>query len=401
MNRKLREKADLAAIFHGDYVTTKSGECFVITHTFPVGTSHGRIHLQAKEPNNQKVLEWIGKQSNMRKLDVNRALFFDTETTGLSSGTGTHIFLAGFGYFAEDNYIIKQYFLRDYDEEKPFLEAIEQLLQGFDAIISYNGKSYDWPMLQTRYIFNKMTCALERPLHLDLLHTARRIWKRRLQDCSLQSVESHILDFHRQHDIPGALIPQVYFQYLRDQNAEPLQQVFQHNVWDIVSLAVLYNYVLDVYSEPIRHLTDVDDLHGIAHSMDNQKVFDQAIVIYENILNRTNKQNHWHEVAWKLSLCYKRSGNWDAAVTLWESISRKGGNQLESYVELAKYYEHRERNYEQAESVIKRAQESVSVLEQLRPWLQLTDFWNEMTYRLTRIRNKAAGLIAEDESFES
>lgn len=390
------EKADLTNFFDGTFIETAHGPCFVMTHRYSLGVKHGTFPIELFDLDHPHALELMGKNTALREMSLQNALFFDTETTGLSSGTGTHIFLAGFGYFTDDAYEVKQFFLRDYDEEQAFLSAINNFLESYQTIISYNGKSYDWPMMQTRYVSNKMTCPMSQPPHLDLLHTSRRIWKRRLQDCSLQNIESRILGFARKDDIPGALIPQMYFSYLQDQNPEPLRQVFQHNVWDIVSLAILLQRLYAIYTDPWKHLSNNEDLLSLARALDNQKEWDACIPLYKRSMDQSNNRGEWYEAAMQLSMCCKRIGDWEQAIQLWNKMIQEKASQLEPYIELAKYYEHVQRQYDQAMEIVQKALTTIELIVQLRPQYEYTEPRDALQHRLRRIKQKASGLISPE-----
>ena len=367
---------------------TPYGNCFVASKFYPSNFKFGSIDISQANTINHETISTIGKDERLKALDLKKTLFFDTETTGLSSGTGTHIFLAGFGYYTENGYVIKQYFLRDFDEEKAFIFAINQLFEKFTGLISYNGKSFDWPQLQTRFIYHRQKNVLQNPLHLDLLHTARRIWKRRLTDCSLQNIERQILNFHRKDDIPGAFIPNIYFQYLQDKNPVPLVKIFQHNILDILALAALFNQVIKIYEAPFINLTDVSDLISLANSFKNLKKWDHAINIYEKLLEKDHNSKIKNEIAYQLSFNYKRLGKRELAAKSWNFVIANGFNKIEPFIELAKYYEHYNRDYKKAENIINQAFKLIDIQEELNDNYDLSDYRNDLTYRLKRIKRK-------------
>ena len=158
-----------------------------------------------------------------------RWAFLDTETTGLAGGTGTYAFLIGVGRICDDGFRVRQFFLREYGEERSALWALREHLEQFDVLITYNGKSYDQPLLETRYQMTRQKPPFARMAHLDLLFGARRLWKLRLENCRLVQLEQQILGMFREGDLAGELIPYVYFEYLRSQDATRLVPIFHHN----------------------------------------------------------------------------------------------------------------------------------------------------------------------------
>ena len=381
-------KHGIEQFMEGEEVATPYGPCFVKTMIFDGAYYHGSISVTRIDYITSKILSSLGKDETLRMMDLKKTLFFDTETTGLSSGAGTYIFLAGFDYFENDRLIIKQFFLRDFDEELAFLYAVNELLKNFSGIISYNGKAYDWPLLQNRFIFSRLNCELNAPLHLDLLYTARRIWKRRLADCSLENIERHVLNFHRVNDIPGSLIPQVYFQYLRDKNPQPLIRIFQHNVLDILSMVTLLSKLSQIFQAPFNYLQERDDLISLAHTFENMKQWRQSITIYEKLLRQYLDRETKGQIALRLSYCYKRLEMWQQAVLLWQNMITDGFNNIEPYIELAKYYEHRICDYKNATEIVIRSLKVLEIAEQLWDDFRLSSVKQELNHRLSRITQK-------------
>ncbi len=165
-------------------------------------------------------------------------LFFDTETTGLSGGAGTMIFLFGAGWSDGQDFVVEQLFLSDFPGEPEFLLAIKRLLPADRALVSYNGRSFDAHLLRTRFLLNRIDD--ESWLHVDLLYHARRLWKSISQDCSLRGIESAILGLDRGEDVPGMEIPGIWYDFLRTGRPGKLPAVFDHNLTDITSLARIY-----------------------------------------------------------------------------------------------------------------------------------------------------------------
>jgi len=183
----------------------------------------------------------FNRKEESKLFNLSDILFIDTETTGLSGGAGTYIFLCSLGYFNNDNFIIEQYFMEDYEHENFMLNNIKNKLNSAQVFVSFNGKSFDIPLLQSRFICNRIKVNLEIP-HIDLLYTSRSLWKRQLPNCQLNTVEQHILGIHRKNDVKSNDIPQIYFNYIRGVNQKMMLRVFNHNAQDIISLPILLIY---------------------------------------------------------------------------------------------------------------------------------------------------------------
>jgi len=270
-----------------------------------------------------------------------RWAFLDTETTGISGGTGTYAFLIGIGVLVNDTFRIHQFFLRDLHEEPDQLAAVDEFLQGFDVLVTYNGKTFDGPLLETRYRLARREPPHERLFHFDLLHSARRIWKLRMSSCRLVELESAILGYQRQDDVPGCLIPPLYFDYLRYGTLRRLEPVFLHNRLDILSLACLTSVVLAALGDPARApLTHGADLYSLARWVGRQGRSDAALDLYLRALRCGLPPEVEQQARWEMAAVHKRSRNYDAALPLWRELGT-----AEAFEELAKYYEHRAGDY--------------------------------------------------------
>jgi uncharacterized protein YprB with RNaseH-like and TPR domain len=163
-------------------------------------------------------------------------LFLDTETTGLSGGTGTYIFLIGVAYFTEKELVMRQHMLLDLGAERPFMEGLKKEIEPFRACASYNGKAFDLPIIRTRFVMAIRSELTVDDSHLDLLHPARRLWRDRFGSTTLRQLEESVLDDGRTADIPGWLIPDAYFHYLRKRDPAIIAPVLEHNARDVISL---------------------------------------------------------------------------------------------------------------------------------------------------------------------
>lgn len=371
---------------------TPFGPIFLRTKIFNVDHEHGNVRLEQFREISRDSLSLIGRDDYLSNVDPSRMVYFDTETTGLSSGTGSYIFLAGVGYFEDSRFVVKQYFLRDYDEESAFLYAVNEALKPFACIVTYNGKSYDWPLLQTRLTCNRLRAPAGLVHHIDLLHHARRIWKRRLDSCSLDTIERDVLNYFRYDDTPGYLIPGIYFNYLRDYQFEPIEGIIEHNLNDIISLAALLIKSDQIIKNPLSSLDHFLDLYSLAHYYDQIQRYEESAVLYQTLMDMRSDTRLMNDVKMKLGYCYKRLNDWDRAIQLWEESIEIGCFRVDAYIELAKYHEHRSGELGRAIMVVQRALASIEVIEQLRTNDDYTNYRAELTSRLNRLTEKISKL---------
>ena len=315
----------------------------------------------------------------------NNVLFIDTETTGLMGGTGTVAFLIGAGYFSEDNFVIEQYIMRDYDEEPPMLYDIKKLMEDYSIIVSFNGKSFDLPLIKTRFILNRFE-RFNFDLHLDLLHSARRIWSF-LDSCSLNSLENNILNFKRVGDIPGHLIPGIYFDFLEKKDLELLSPVLEHNIYDILSLVTLFTHLKEVHLDNVDNLTPHELFH-LGRIKEKDKDYKNCINYLKQSIENSNESTIRYRALKKLSWQYKRVDQYEKAVEIWQEMIEKEKLGIFPYVEMAKYLEHKKKDYDKA---LRYTNESILLLKEKR--LIMSNYDKKLTkleYRKERLKRKIA-----------
>lgn len=276
--------------------------------------------------------------------------FLDTETTGLAGGTGTYAFLVGVGSIEERGFLLRQFFMRDYGEEPSLLARLSQYLERFDVLVTYNGKTYDQPLLETRYRMARARHPFTRLEHLDLLFGARRLWKLRLESCRLVDLERQILGVERHGDLPGEMIPYYYFEYLRTQQAFRLAPVFHHNALDILSLACLTAIVPMAFrapeQAPLRHGTD---FIGLARWLLAEGRREEALRLFRRAVDLGLPDDLLFRTLMDVAREEKRAGRDDAALAVLADLAGSPNPyRLHALEALAKYYEHRERNYAMA-----------------------------------------------------
>lgn len=217
---------------------TDHGELHVVEHRCAPGQQHGARAIHAARTVDADVVATLALDPLMRGLDFSRALYIDTETTGLMGGTGTVPFLIGTAAFEGEQLVVRKLLLRRLGEEAPMLHALAEQLREASCVVSFNGKSFDWPLLRTRFVMNRVK-APPVPPHLDLLHCARRVWKGRMERVRLVDIEREVLGFQRVDDVAGSEIPALYMAYLRGGDVAPIARIIEHNRLDLIALAAL------------------------------------------------------------------------------------------------------------------------------------------------------------------
>jgi len=374
----------------GRLLPTEAGDAFVLETRHPLTEYRGPLPLSWPLDLPGDVWPRLGRVAP--EFDIRRAVFFDTETTGLAGGTGTYAFLVGLGFFDRDHFVVRQYFLRDFPEEEAMLAAIAADLAPFTCLVSFNGKSFDWPLLETRFRMARRRPPLGGAPHLDLLHPARRLWRDRLGSCTLQDLERAILGETRVGDVPGAQIPSLYFEYLRTGDASPLACVIEHNRLDILSLVALAGRMGQMVADPLGPTPDGellggDDLYQLGRLFEARGLLADALACYEGARARGAASVTEAALLRRLSFAYKRAREQQQAVAIWEQMVEDGGLALFPYIELAKYHEHVTHRYELAEALTARA---LAVAEQRRSLAAggAQTEYREVLHRLERLRRK-------------
>jgi uncharacterized protein YprB with RNaseH-like and TPR domain len=336
-------------LLSGQVVETEQGRHFETEKLHPIDTRHGNIEISTLFELAPDLLNLISSGA-IPDSHPTRWAFLDTETTGLAGGTGTYAFLIGVGSIDAEGFRVRQFFMRDYSEEASQLAALARYLEPFDVLITYNGKSYDQPLLETRFRMSRARHPFARMQHVDLLYGARRLWKLRMESCKLTHLESQVLGIEREGDVPGSLIPYIYFEFVRTGRAAKLVPVFHHNVVDIVSLACLTAIVPEAHRAPekisFRH--GADHL-GLARWLQQAGRQDEALKLFQRAIDKGLPDHLLFKTMLELALLHKKQSNETASLQLFTELTESPNPcRARAYEELAKYYEHRERNYAMA-----------------------------------------------------
>lgn len=358
--------------------------------------------------------------------DYRRAAFIDTETTGLGGGAGVYCFMVGVGTFeayqpyapdqlpvapdpdaSPTHFVVRQFFMRNPAEEGSLLVALADLLASYEMTVTFNGRSFDLPLLRQRYTQNRRFLPLDRDAallredrpHLDLLMPARKVWRRRLQSCRLINLEQMILGLYRsEDDVPGHLIPMLYQHYVQTGHAEAMRRVFYHNHEDIVTMVALADHLS-------RAFTDIDtntntntpaptasvqglDWASLGRAHERAGDLAQAEIAYNRALESVRNPSHRSELLASLANLYKRQGRWEQAVETWQNwITSVPGSDPTPYVELAKYCEWEARDLEQAEMWTAWALHN---LQKAHPAARRPSDQRDLEHRLARLQRKRA-----------
>ncbi len=336
---------------------TALGRFLLQEHFYPNEQPHGNLQIRCLQNMPCDAVQAIGAEP-LRFTDAKRWVFLDTETTGLAGGTGTCAFLVGIGMIEDDGFRVQLYFMRDFDEEHAMLDALARTLADHDTVITFNGKTFDVPLLETRYRLKRQRNPFQKMEHVDLLHPARRLWKERLGNCRLVNLEAAVLGVERHGDIPGALIPQRYFDYLRSGDGSKLGAVFHHNVLDIVSLACLTSVLLTMLAAPDgASLHHGQDIRGLARWLNKLGKEAQALGLYRKAIRTGLPRRDLFAALWETAQIERRAGRHEEQVQLLRDLARVSSMyRAAAFVELAKHYEHRLKDYGLALKMTRSAQ---------------------------------------------
>lgn len=396
-----KEENDICKGMNGKVCESSLGSYYMIQSVYPLSHIHGGYELGDALKCNLRALQQACGDDG-KELDIQQLIFLDTETTGLSAGTGTVAFLIGAGFFAGDEFIVKQYFMRDYYEEPALLASLNELFSVYKGTVTFNGKAYDWNLLQSRFIFNRIRTALANPCQLDLLYPSRNIWKMKYSSCRLSAIEENILGEVRDDDIPGAMIPEAFFKYLESRDTADMLKVLDHNRRDILSMVSLMVRLCRMLENPFTETDGEVELFGVGRIFEKslkrqqemQKERIQMVDCYQTCAKSDNKAVK-NMASRRLAEIYKRKKEYDKAVEQWNAMLEDSGPlNIYPIIELAKHYEHRERNYQQAIRLVEYAMDGIR-----KTGINNSVYMKNLRKRFDRLKRKsaAAGNIPRQE----
>jgi uncharacterized protein YprB with RNaseH-like and TPR domain len=311
--------------------------------------------------------------------DAQKWLFLDTETTGLAGGTGTYPFLVGLAWREGGGLEVEQLFMREYSEERSLLASLAERLLERPVLVTFNGKSFDWPLLETRYRLLRTIPPPAPKAHLDFLHPARSLWRLRLGSVRLSQLEHQVLGWDRGADLASELIPKIYLDFLRGGAADPLLPVFRHNQMDLRVLAGLSDRILSLLGDEASPCRDGLELYGVSRICERRGEIRRARKLYEESIRLMLPRETDRAARTALARLAKRDGDFPRARELWESTLGNSPQGYLAYEQLAIYYEHVAREPRQALAIARAA------LAQLRSSNQVGAI-SAATYRRTRAR---------------
>jgi hypothetical protein len=322
----------------GDEIITEHGPLWVEKRVYPSFHPHGRYTLGEMQRLPVEALPFFG----VPDLGA-RPAFLDTETTGLAGGAGTLVFLTGIGVWADDALTLHLVFLRSPDEELAAMHYIEDVLAGATGIVSFNGNGFDLPLLESRFILNRMAPSWRALPHLDLLTVARQLWRDHLESRRLGVLETEILRVQRAEvDIESSLIPWLYRQYLDTGDTDDMVRVFYHNRIDVLSLVSLLVHVTRMVASPAQMALAPGEWAGVGRVFDRAgreaealTAWEQALLQETGMLNEDTAARLWQE----MGVRHKRRGAWERAFAMWDAWAKYHPLAVEPLVERAKYYE--------------------------------------------------------------
>jgi len=347
-------------LVNGEVISTPDGESFQVKEYFPSHFRYGEMALAEVLDIPTYPAHLISKDERLKELDLRKALFLDTETTGLAGGTGTFAFMIGLGFFEGDGFLVHQFFMRDYSEERASLSLLKGLLESFQFLITFNGRLYDIPLLETRFILSRLPSKIKEMPNFDLLYPSRRIWKGAYDNCRLITLESQLLGMERGDDVPSEWIPYLYFDYLQTGDASKIYRVFYHNQMDILSMVALAGRIHLTYHDPQA----AQPRKGIEHFALGRLFWEhrypeKAISCFEIALKRCDENLSWEVMRW-LSMALKKTGQGEKARSLWEEmVTWPYQKDTFPYIELAKYHEHRLKDFDRAVAYVEKALEQI------------------------------------------
>lgn len=343
---RLPDETDpISLLLGGGIARNKYGEHLAIRNWFstPEFAPPSPAALELLLRTRNEIVSWRNREV---VEDPEKWLFLDTETTGLAGGTGTYAFLVGLAWWDSGGLQVEQLFLRDLHEEYSLLQELAARLAERPVLVTFNGKTFDWPLLESRFTMTRAIRVPQLAAHLDLLHPARTLWKLRLGTVRLVDLERHALDpmhlgWNREDDVPSAMIPQYYFEYLRGAPGQPLAGVVKHNQMDLRGLAALFGKINSLLESGENGFGKADslDLFGLSKFFHRKGEQDLAHSACASALEAGLPEEFRPGATRELALMAKRRGETQRAADLWHQLVTDPEETVVACEQLAIHYE--------------------------------------------------------------
>lgn len=354
----------------------------IIYYNYPMNSVFGKVTLSEWSDTGGATISTIFSDPALGDIDPLKLLYFDTETTGLSGGTGTIPFMLGFGFVEGSSFEVRIFVLNDPARESLFLDEVDRFLEERDisGVVTYNGKSFDYPLMETRYILNRKKFPLLDFPHLDYLTPARMMWKNTFESRRLGYLGDILLNISRDDDVDGSLIPRLYFEYLRTGDFSMIEKVVEHNALDIVGLSALLLLGCR-YIDDISTTSEEGEILGVALLNEKSGLFSEAEKFYNHLNKHAVREEIIAQSVKRLALIKKKKKLFAEAEDLWKTLSGYGDKL--AFREMSIYLEHRKKDFTGALEFVQKGLELVEISEAQR---------NDFEKRLLRLKKKIAGI---------
>ncbi len=336
---------NVASALSGTITTNDIGNIVEVKSYMGDGESHGVFSTKKLRQPDFEIFSVLFDLPLDFNPSPEQFIFADTETTGISGGAGAMAFLIGVGFWRNHSFEIRQYFCPDFDYEASMLSEFHSLIGDFKYLVTYNGKSFDIPLIQNRSILNRIESTTGKVIHLDMLHPARQLYRIIHRDCSLTSLEKAILKFRRTNDIPGGMIPQAYFDFLHSRNPAVMKLVLSHNRFDILSLAGLFFHSC---SSQVCRQESVESSFSLGRLYLKRKDDASARSYFQKVTDCESKSESYFDSCLHLGKILKRNAEWEEAYNIYIRALNQGGDPVLFAIEAAKIAEHRMKDYKLA-----------------------------------------------------
>jgi len=373
----------------GEILETSRGPTYYIESRFPIHHVHGSEPLASLLDFRPELAAQVARDEQLASIDLHGLAFIDTETTGLSGGAGTLVFLVGLGHFRADEFVLRQYFLRDPAEEAAMLMALQTYLDEAAGFVTFNGRAFDLPMLETRYVLGlKRSLSITNRPHLDLLHPSRRLWRRQLADCRLGTIETGVLGISRtEEDVPGSEIPGLYIGYLKTGDTSQMRRVVYHNAIDILSLVGLATEVLRRFEAATPNELSPSEALAVARWHERAGRTRRAEAAYQEAAESDAGSELRREALRRWGTHLKRQSRYPEAVDVWKAWHELSPEDPIPCIELAKQAEWRDHDLAAAREW---AEAALICLSHWPEGWRREQVWQALEHRLARLARKQA-----------